>query len=137
MKVYLASMYSTRSEINTYAKDLRKVGIEVTSTWLKEPHATDTQIYELRPDKNEEYAVADLRDIDRADWFVFFSKSPDIPTIRGGRHVEFGYALASHKPILVVGPKENIFHYLSEVEHVDTWEAALMYLINAEDENEF
>lgn len=36
---------------------------------------------------------------------------------RGGRHVEFGLAVAWEKRIVVIGPQENIFHWLPMVEH--------------------
>ena len=35
---------------------------------------------------------------------------------RGGRHVEFGLALAAGKRLCIVGPRENIFHFLPRVE---------------------
>lgn len=35
---------------------------------------------------------------------------------RGGRHVEFGVAVASCKRLVVIGPRENIFHHLPRVE---------------------
>ncbi len=33
----------------------------------------------------------------------------------GGRHVEFGYALAKGKPIVLVGPQRNVFHFHSNI----------------------
>ena len=50
---------------------------------------------------------------------LFYSEHPDTATVRGGRHVEFGMALALGKPIFVYGHKENIFHYLPQVEHTE------------------
>lgn len=47
---------------------------------------------------------------------------------RGGRHCEFGYALATRKEILVVGPRENVFYCLEEVRHRESWEEALAQL---------
>lgn len=40
---------------------------------------------------------------------------------RGGRHVEFGMALALGKRVIVVGPRENVFHLLPEVEVHVNW----------------
>lgn len=62
--------------------------------------------------------------MDASHILVFFSLTPETLFTRGGRYVEFGYMLGCRKPILVVGPKENIFHYLGSVHHVDTWEEA-------------
>lgn len=47
---------------------------------------------------------------------------------RGGRHVEFGMALAMDKRLVVVGPRENVFHLLPAVEQFDTWPLALAAL---------
>ena len=42
-----------------------------------------------------------------------------------GHHVEFGYALAQGKRIILVGHRENVFNYLPEIEFVETWPQAL------------
>lgn len=44
---------------------------------------------------------------------------------RGGRHVEFGMAIALGKRAIVVGSQENVFHLLPGVEVYATWEACL------------
>jgi hypothetical protein len=44
---------------------------------------------------------------------------------RGGHHVEFGYALAQGKRIILVGHRENVFNYLPEIEFIETWPQAL------------
>jgi hypothetical protein len=42
---------------------------------------------------------------------------------RGGRHVEFGMAYAWGKRLIVVGPREHVFHALPLVEHYPDWAA--------------
>jgi hypothetical protein len=37
---------------------------------------------------------------------------PNTILATGGRHVEFGLALAQGKRVIIVGPRENVFHYL-------------------------
>lgn len=125
MKLYLAGRYSQKDEISVYARDLEKRGAIVTSSWLQEPHNPNTNLHDVSDDLLEKYQKVDLDDIRRADGMVFFSQPPTVPTLRGGRHVEFGYALALGKPILVYGPKENIFHYNWRVTNVETWEDVL------------
>ncbi len=44
---------------------------------------------------------------------------------RGGRNVELGIALGRGKTVIVVGPYENIFTWLPEVRHYDTWDDCL------------
>lgn len=131
MKVYLAAQFHQKDEINEYATQLRAAGIFVTSSWLDEPFAPNTQLGEVNETTRREYAQRDLLDIDEANLLVFFS-IPDTQLFRrGGRHVEFGYALAKNIPILVVGPQENIFHSLDDrVKHFAAWGEALAALIN-------
>jgi len=134
LKIYLAARYSEKEDISAQALLFRANGIEVTSTWLEERHHPDTQMSEVSRDDLTCYAKSDIDDILRADWFVFHSVEPTIPTVRGGRHVEFGYALAMSKHILVVGPEENIFHHLPTIKHVNDWESALNFLVNQKGE---
>ena len=103
--VYIASRYGRRQEMLVYAKRLREVGVEVTSRWVEGLH-------DGLPDAV--CAYDDLRDIDKAEALVSFTETPgDIPgRSRGGRHVEFGYALAKGKELHIVGPRENVFHHL-------------------------
>jgi nucleoside 2-deoxyribosyltransferase len=117
MKVYIAGRYSRRDELKSYALILSSLGIVTTSRWLDETNPLQT---EMGDDTDEFYIAAakvDLEDIDRADAVVFFSENPLVGIKRGGRHVEFGYAVGKNKQIFVIGPRENIFHYLPGVEH--------------------
>ena len=117
MKIYLAARYSCKDDMKSVAKELRKAGHIITSNWLKEPHAPDTTMDQCTEGDLRFYAEQDMHDIQRANLFVLFSVDPLVPTVRGVRHVETGYALGLGKPLYVVGPKENIFHYLIGVKH--------------------
>ena len=65
---------------------------------------------------------------------IFFSEPSDKAVRRGGRHVEFGFAMAGNKPIFVIGPKENIFHYLlSDGKHFADIPSFLRFLQDAAD----
>jgi nucleoside 2-deoxyribosyltransferase len=132
MKVYLASRYSTKEQMRVYASELEKSGIEVTSRWLKETHPSNIGGLPadiLSDEEISQIATIDLDDVRRADILVFFSVDPLVPVARGGRHVEFGYALGLGKPILVVGPRENIFHYLPQIKFVSNFQEALNFLL--------
>lgn len=109
MKIYIAGRYSRRDEFREVAKQLEEMGHTVTSRWLNESTPLNHTMGDLRPSYAEASAVADLEDIDKATAVLFYSESDLTP--RGGRHVEFGYALAKGKFIFVIGPAENIFHY--------------------------
>ena len=127
MKVYLAGPYQWKNIIATYAAELRKAGVTVTSRWLEEPHSPTTQCGDLPDATFAKYAIQDLEDIDQAEILVLFAV-PGTPIPRAGRHVEFGYALAKNKKLVVVGNvKENIFHYLPGITPFATWEDTLQW----------
>ena len=135
MLIYLAARYSRISELNGYADDLRDVGHLVRARWLLGDHqihegadkveaATVSVPLEGRP-----FAEDDFRDVFEADMLIAFSEEPRTDgASRGGRHVEFGMALAWGKFVVVVGPRENVFHTLPKVRHFWHWTEALAAL---------
>lgn len=130
MKVYLAAPYQWKDRIIERATELRSLEIEVTSSWLEEPHKPSTTLSELTDEQHAQYALRDLQDINEADILILFAvPSTDTPIPRAGRHVEFGYALAARKSVWLVGNKENIFHYLPQIRIFETWADAVQELI--------
>ena len=125
MRIYLASRYSRRLEIVEYKEQLHALGHVVTSRWLQGNHqAENDDLY--RGAAAERFAREDVDDLRSAERLIAFTEEPRTTTSRGGRHVEFGYALAVGMPILVVGPREHVFCCL--VDQVDTWLEALEWL---------
>jgi nucleoside 2-deoxyribosyltransferase len=116
-KIYLAARYSRRDEMRSVAQRLAGAGFAVTSRWLYEDKPLQTKLGDDSPQFYTETARIDLDDINRADTVVFFAEDPHVGTPRGGRHVEFGYALGAGKRMVVIGGAENIFHYLPNVKH--------------------
>lgn len=116
MKVYLASQYARKPELQVYAEELQDAGIKVTSRWLTDEPAA------LSQEEKVVWARYDLQDVDDADILVFFAEHPEHQPRRGGRHVEFGYALGRNKTVLVIGGIENIFHNLPYIQHFDNFE---------------
>lgn len=125
MKIYLAARYSRRDEMKALATHFRMAGYETTSRWLYEDKPLDCKLGDDPPVFYRVTAQIDLDDIDRSDTIVFFAEDPLTGTPRGGRHVEFGYALAKGKRCIVIGGPENIFHYLPGVMHFPTVAAFL------------
>jgi hypothetical protein len=108
MKIYIASRYDRRFEMLGVTGVLMRAGHVVTSRWV-----------EGRGEGPALAALEDLSDILRADCLISFTEEPEAGVswaARGGRHVEFGYALAAGKRLCVVGPRENVFHFLPRVE---------------------
>lgn len=120
-KVYLAARYSRKNELRGYASELAEFGVEITSSWLKEEYDPNVSIKELTDRENYQVALQDLEDIVEADTMVFFAEDQNNQPPRGGRHCEFGFALALKLRIVVIGEKENVFHYLPEIVHYPSW----------------
>ena len=130
MKIYLAARFSKIKEMRVVKELLEKHGLTVTSSWLEQDGGHD----DLKDRNNDwafsEYAQMDLDDIDQANIFMLFSEDPEFKNVRGGRHVETGYALASNKTMIVIGPRENIFHCLPSFEIYDTVEEFLAWALH-------
>lgn len=121
MKIYLAARYWRHGEMQEVARQLNQVGHEVTSRWIWGSHQlSDAELATNGPVVHESrFAQEDLEDVHAADILVAFAEPLRQPT-RGGRHVEFGVALALGKRLIVVGQREHVFHSLPVVEVVAT-----------------
>lgn len=77
-------------------------------------------------------AQMDLDDVDAADVVISYVLPKGSMFSSGGRHVEFGYAVAKRKILINVGPEaENLFHNLPTVTTVPTIEKAMLWLTNS------
>ena len=121
-RLYLAGRYSRKEELKSYVPLLEANGFEVLTNWLKEKADSNIGLDEMTNEECEDTSNVDLTDIQSVEAMLFFAEDPLTGTPRGGRHVEFGYALALKKPIFVVGPKENIFHWQPYVTHFESIE---------------
>lgn len=142
MKFYLASRYSRREELCRYRAELQELGHTVTSRWLNGKHQINdvgTPIGDhgeaLAEDGTTDCAAQlrahfvkeDCADVAAAECVVSFTEPPrSAAGNRGGRHVEFGMAVALGKRLIVVGYRENLFHYLPQVEFFPTWSDAVI-----------
>lgn len=127
---YIAARYDRREEICIYADEIRELGYEVNSRWLLGTHQIHPNAEKVDIDKHPEHGVTldarpfaedDVADVAACDTLIFFSEPPDSHSKRGGRHVEFGMALAQSKRIIVIGDRENVFHCLPKIERFNTW----------------
>lgn len=125
-KIYLAASYLRGIEMRNYREMLHILGHEVVSSWLNAHEQIGDM--ELCSYLRNLCAMRDVTDVFSAEVMFFFSESPTEVTT-GGRHVEFGIALAKGIPIFVIGHKENIFHYLGgPIQHFDDFEEAIAEL---------
>jgi nucleoside 2-deoxyribosyltransferase len=135
MKVYLAARFSRLEELLGYKAELRRLGIEVTSRWLLGGHEwVGTADEEIPVEELARFAADDIADLEEADVLICFTESPRSGPARGGRHVEFGYALAIGKPTIVVGHRENVFYCLPGIQFAETWEKARRKIRSIADE---
>lgn len=144
MRIYLASRYSRRLELCEYRSQLEDLGYDVQARWLNGQHQIlsngqpiGENVEALIEDGDADYAEIrgkfardDLEDVSNADVVISFTEPPRSNSSRGGRHVEFGIALANGAHLIVVGYRENIFHCLPEVKFAKTWETAKVLLGN-------
>lgn len=127
-KVYIAAQYRQKEAVHRHKAELEAFGFVVTSTWTDEPDSPNVSRKEVDDHVLRGYAKRDVCEIDAADILVLFTVDPDELTRRGGRHVEFGYAMGKGKVVAIVGPKENIFHHLPFVWRFSAWDEFLAWL---------
>ena len=122
---------SRREELCGYVADLAALGHSVTSRWLNGNHQIDDAglSVEAKQEERTRFALEDWEDLCSAEIVISFTEPPRSSNSRGGRHVEYGAALALGRRCLVVGPRENVFHCLPWVEWYPDWDAALSALM--------
>ena len=120
MKIYLAARYSRMEELRGYAGELAAAGHVITSRWIRGGNGIpETAAVDM---ESQRFALEDYRDLSAADTVISWTEPPRVEsTALGGRHVEFGLALAMGKRLLLVGPRENLFHTMPNVHQFDEW----------------
>ena len=116
MKVYLAAPFADRPKMEVIADALKPKGFEIVSRWV---YGGETGL------TRQQIAVLDLADVEIADVVVSFTFPRGTLSTGGGRHVEFGYALARGKQLVLIGERENVFHHFPNVSAFPTVEAWL------------
>lgn len=129
-RIYLASRYSRREELCQVREALRELGWIVTPRWLNGDHqiSDEEMSSEERRAAKAHFAAEDWEDLASSAITVSFTEEPRSSSSRGGRHVEYGAALAMGQRCIVVGPAENVFHLLPSVELYSGLDAAILAL---------
>lgn len=129
MKIYLAARYSRHDEMRGVRDVLTALGHDVTSRWIDQ-HGGDllesivADKLNAEPAECSKYALIDMADLAAADVVISFT-SPGGGG-KGGRHVEYGLAIGLGKHLVIVGPRENVFHTLDAVEWYPDWPRFVM-----------
>jgi hypothetical protein len=108
---------------------LHGLGHEVTSRWIDQHggallESIVAEKLNEDPDGCAHYAAVNLEDLEAADTVISFT-SPGGGG-KGGRHIEFGVALGLGKHVVIVGPRENVFHTLRSIEYYPDWSHLVM-----------
>jgi nucleoside 2-deoxyribosyltransferase len=131
IKIYLAAPWVEREAARAARTQLQDDGYTVTSRWLDVDEAGHQKD---NPDDEPFYsaqAVNDLQDVARADVVVVLNLKTS-----EGKAVETGLAIAWTKPVIIIGEKSNIFHYLPGLPIVPTVGAASEMIRIWKDETE-
>ena len=166
MKVYIASNFADKDRVASRCKELNALGIETTSRWALETAPHDCKITDKPAQYMRETAVFDIEDILVANKLILTVPSAEQlvnltphQMSRGGRVFEsgmmYGLILAdwlaygerfvedisdikSRKELIVMGEKENVFHFLDgadgsknfpKVTVLPNWEDVKNYLV--------
>lgn len=126
-KIYLAAAYQRIDEMRGVRDVLGALGYQVTSRWIDQRgkgEGLGTADLADNPEQGIQYAELDLEDLRAAETVISFTGASG----RGGRHVEFGAALALGKHLIIVGPREHVFHTLPAIEWYPDWPRLVMAL---------
>jgi hypothetical protein len=129
MRFYLCARYDRRLELVGYARQLRDLGHQVTSGWLHGHDVPTGAPVAEAATLMAKWAGENRVDIERADVLIHFSEPPRHLGRAGGRHAETGMALALYKPVVIIGPRENLHHYQPRVQQFNTWGEFLTALV--------
>jgi hypothetical protein len=126
-KIYLAAAYERADEMRGVRDVLEVFGHQVTSRWIDQETSGQTEAagaaeLSVDPAAYVKFARKDFEDISAADTVLSFTGAPG----RGGHHIEFGIALALGKQLVIVGPRENVFHSLPQVDWYPDWSRLVM-----------
>lgn len=106
-KLYLAARFADQAMMRVVGDYLTGLDFVITARWVYGGEAGLSRAG---------CALMDIEDVDAADTVVSFTQPERSYNIGGGRHTELGYALAKGKRLVVIGPREQIFHYHPAVE---------------------
>lgn len=120
MKLYIAITWKALNYGKHLARLFEAAGHTVTSHYLAPDFNPRVQIDDLA----REHAERDIAEIEQADALLLVTGGAQdcrkgapqgLDSTTGGRHVEFGYAAALKKLLIVLGPPENCFQTFGAV----------------------
>lgn len=128
---YFAARYSRHPEMRAYRDELESAipGAKVVARWIDCHNEELEQSYtpealNADPAACWRHGADDLADLHLSDVIVSFTGNGGGG--KGGRHIEHGYAMAREHwtgapRVVIVGPRENIFHCHPDTEVYPDW----------------
>ena len=118
LSVYLSGRFARKDELSVWRDALEVDGFSSCTRWL-----------DGEPQDMAAIAAMDEADVRGCDILIAASEEPvehsPYPfASRGGRHIETGMALALGRLVVVVGPREPVFHHLARVIVFPSWPEA-------------
>jgi len=109
-KIYVAASAPKLTEAKQVAAKLKMAGHEVTSRWLlgAADLYTGARGEQSKIEHGIKCAQEDFEDVTAAN--VLVQLTGDTET-KGGRHSELGIALHKNNLCIIIGPREQVFHY--------------------------
>lgn len=113
MRLYVAASFPRKREAEALASRLIAAGHTVASAW----HTVGPRM-EYGEGTLKEVALRDMADVLRAEALVCLTGDT---LTHGGRHGEVGAALATMRPVYLLGPREKcVWHHHPRVRQVDS-----------------
>lgn len=129
--VYVAASVANQTSALRLAMQLQRAGLEVTSRWLEFDFSTYAEmnpfIHTVERERCETWGKRDLEDLERADTLVLLA---DVPSSKGGFHVELGFMLGKGRNVLVIGERPNVFYWTDEIRFLASLDGVVDFLMH-------
>lgn len=123
MRIMLSAPYELRPVMEAYSRHLEHSGHVVTSRWVTGAHELNSEV--LLPG----YCLEDEQDVKDANVLLFYAgPGARKRKMRGGAHTEVGMALAQGKTVLILGSRQNVFHFHPNIVRLANFAAADRWL---------
>ncbi len=126
MKIYVAASYPRKKDAIAISDRLEALGHTMMSRWKWEDEGY-TSDFGRRETQQEQYdrlsaaAIRDLEDLKNSEIVVCLTDGENQLT-HGGRHSELGIMLYETKRVIIIGPREQVFHYHPDVKQYESVE---------------
>lgn len=120
MRVYLAAPWVDRVKASALATQIEEAGHTITHRWWDVEDTPGTYPSNVDDPYYEDCAIDDFQGVVTADVVVVLNSCKS-----EGKAAETGIAIALLKPVVVIGVRSHIFHYLPNVQMVESAEEAL------------